>query len=107
MDNIEVKLKPQTTMGKWSIGFIISLSSFFIIGVAIVNFGHQTGGETFFDNLYISIPMFLAGLSGIAAFITGIIGIINDHERALLVFVSSVIGSLVLIFMLGEFLFPH
>jgi hypothetical protein len=100
-------LLPTTTLGKWSIGLVISLILFFILSFAIIILGHQTGGETFFDNLYIAVPMFLAGISGIAAFITGIICILRYKERSVLVFMSALIGLFVLFLVLGEFLAPH
>ena len=67
----------------------------------------QEGGETFFDNLWISIPMLGAGASAIAAFIAGIIAIIKNKERSVLVFISSLVGLLVLFFVLGEVFSPH
>jgi hypothetical protein len=98
---------PRTTLGKWSIGLVLSLFFFFILSFAIIILGHQTGGETFFDNLYISIPMFLAGISGIAALITGTVGILKYKERSVLVFLSAAVGLFILFFVLGEFLVPH
>ncbi len=98
---------PTTTLGKWSISLAISLFFLFILSLAITILGHQTGGETFFDNLYISVPMFLAGISGIAALITGIICILRYKERSVLVFMAALIGLFVLFLVLGEFLAPH
>jgi nitrate reductase gamma subunit len=100
-------LPPTTTLGKWSIGLGISLILFFILSFAIIILGHQTGGETFLDNLYIAVPMFLAGISGIAALITGSICILRYKERSALVFLSAAIGLFVLFLVLGEFLAPH
>jgi len=98
---------PTTTLGKWSISLAISLFFLFILSFAIIVLGHQTGGETFSDNLYIAVPMFLAGISGIASLITGVIGILRYRERSVLVFMSAVIGLFVLFLVLGEFLAPH
>ncbi|MBI2670751.1 hypothetical protein HYX18_02130 [Candidatus Woesearchaeota archaeon] len=67
----------------------------------------QGGGATLFDNLVLTIPIFLAGISGILAFFTGIISIVKSKERSVLVFLATAIGLFVLIFVLGEFLFPH
>jgi nitrate reductase gamma subunit len=100
-------LLPTTTLGKWSMGLGISLILFFILSFAIVILGHQTGGETFLDNLYIAVPMFLAGISGIAALIAGIIGILRYKERSALVFLSAAVGLFVLFLVFGEFLAPH
>ena len=50
----------------------------------------------------------LAGMaSGISAFIIGLIAIIRQKERALLVYGATLIGALLVIFLLGEFLSPH
>ncbi len=46
-------------------------------------------------------------LSGIAALVTGIISIIKFRERAILVFLATLVGLFALLFLLGEFLFPH
>jgi hypothetical protein len=100
-------LLPTTTLGKWSTGLGISLIGFFILSFAIIILGHQTGGETFLDNLYIAVPMFLAGLSGIGALITGVICIFKYKERSVLVFLASAVGLFVLFIVLGEFLAPH
>jgi hypothetical protein len=98
---------PTTTLGRWSIGLALSLFFFFILSFAIIILGHQTGGETFFDNLYIAVPMFLAGASGVAALVTGAIGILGYRERSVFVFIAVAIGLFVLLMVLGEFLAPH
>jgi hypothetical protein len=67
----------------------------------------QRGGEKFFGNLALTIPILLAGISGVSAFVTGIISIIKSKERSVLVFLTTTIGFFVLVFWLGEFLFPH
>jgi hypothetical protein len=60
-----------------------------------------------FTNLVLSVPMLIAGISGISAFFTGIIGILKSKERSVLVFIAVLIGFFILVFILGEFLFPH
>ena len=67
----------------------------------------QQGGPTFFSNLFLAIPGLIAIVSGIAAFFIGIISIIFLKERALLVFVSSAIGLLVIVFILGDIFSPE
>ncbi len=67
----------------------------------------QRGGAKFFSNLYLTVPGVIAAISGIAAFFTGIIGVIKDRERAILVYLAILIGLLVLLFCLGEIIFHH
>jgi len=97
---------PKTKLGKWSVSCIILLIFFFLVAQLVVASG-QEGGETFFDNLYISIPMLLAGISGIMALILGLISIIKSKERSPLVFIATIIGLLILVFLIGEFTVPH
>jgi len=101
-----ITVLPKTCLGKWSIwliiAFIVLLTSFQILVAS-----GQRGGDTFFGNLALSIPMLIAGIVGISAFFIGIVGIIKSRERSVLVFISVIIGLFILLFVLGEFLFPH
>jgi hypothetical protein len=50
----------------------------------------------------------LAGMAaGISGFITGLFAIVKQKENALLVYVSTVIGGLIMLFLVGELAFPH
>ncbi|MDO8424554.1 MAG: hypothetical protein Q7S70_01280 [bacterium] len=97
---------PKTVLGKWSLGLSIAFFSLFLLFQRLVASG-QRGGETFSDNLMLSIPISLAGLCGIASFFVGIIGIIKQKERNILVFASTLLGLFILVFVLGEILVPH
>ena len=103
---MRISLSPKTTMGRWSVGSIGSLILFFMLFQILVASG-QRGGERFFDNLVLTIPILLAGISGVSAFFTGIIGIIKGKERSVLVFMATALGFFVIVFWLGEVLFPH
>ena len=97
---------PRTRFGKWSVIFLGLFIVFFAIAQIIVASG-QRGGETFFDNLYISIPMSLVAFSGILAFAFGLYSILKQKERSVLVFIATIIGFLMLIFMVGELVGPE
>jgi hypothetical protein len=103
---MKIGIIPKTTLGKWSVGLVGGLIIFFALLLLMVAIG-QRGGETFFSNLALAIPGMLAALSGIAGFFTGIVSIIKSKDHSLLVLLSTGIGLVVLIFCLGEFLFPH
>jgi len=104
---MKITLLPKSTLGKWSIGLAIAVFLFYCISLLKIVLGHQEGGEGFFSNLFIAIPVVLAGLSGVAAFFTGIIGIVKDKERSVFVFLAVLFGLFVLLFVLGEFISPH
>jgi len=96
----------KTTLGKWSVGLIIAFVVMFLI-LNILIWSGQRGGATFFSNLYLAIPGVLSALSAIASFFTGITSIIKDKERSIVVFVATIIGFLVLLFVSAEIIFPH
>ena len=96
----------KTKLGKWSVGLIVVFFVLFALLQTLVMSG-QKGGETFSDNLLLTIPGFSMAISGILAFFTGIFGIIKRKERSVLVFVATAIGLFVLLFVLGEILSPH
>jgi hypothetical protein len=97
---------PKTRLGKCSLWFFLAFVILFITFQLLVVSG-QRGGETFKDNLILSVPILLAGISGISGFVTGLVGIIKSKERSILVFFSTIIGLFVLIFVIGELAFPH
>jgi cytochrome bd-type quinol oxidase subunit 2 len=97
---------PKTRLGKYSFRLLLGFVFLFAVAQILVISG-QRGGETFFDNLWLSIPMSLAFLCAIASFVVGIMSIVRDNERSPLVLIASLIGFVVLFFLGGEFLFPH
>jgi cytochrome bd-type quinol oxidase subunit 2 len=67
----------------------------------------QQGGDTFADNLLLSIPVLLAGIAAISASIVGILSILKSKERSILTLLITMFGFLVIIFIAGEILFPQ
>lgn len=102
---------PKTQLGKWSVKLIALFFVLFVLTQTIAALGRSQGAlDSQSINVYrILIPVFIipAGLAAIAAFIVGLMSIIKLKERSWLVYLASVIGFLVLIFVLGEFIFPH
>jgi len=103
---MKIHFLPKTNLGKWSIrliiGFLILLGLFFMF-IAL----GERGGDTFFSNLKLALSGLSAAICAIASFVTGLIGIIKSKERSVLVFLASLIGFLVLLWVLAEILFPH
>jgi len=103
---MRIHFKPTTTLGKWSawliFAFAVSLASF---GILVAS--GQRGGDTFFSNPILTIPILIAATSGIAAFITGLVSIVKRKERSISVYLAVVFGFITLVFVLGEIIFPH
>jgi hypothetical protein len=103
---MRVIILPKSYLGKWSIGLIAAFAVFFVIFQLLVASG-QRGGETFFSNLALTIPILLAGTSGVLSFLIGLIGVIRNRERSILVFLAMLVGFFILLFSIGEVVFPH
>jgi len=109
----EMTILPKLKLGTWSIFLIILMPIFMFLGKSIfLNFYVNTpAGETIPQDIIrrpgVALPMLLGIFGGIAAFVTGAVAIIRKKERSLLVYTSSLFGLLVLLFVLGEVLFPH
>jgi hypothetical protein len=97
---------PNTALGKWSAGLFSGFIVFIALFFGMVATG-QRGGDTFFSNLYLAIPALIAAVSAIAAFFTGVIGIIFSKERAILVFLATAVGLFVIIYVLAEIIAPN
>ena len=101
-----MRVLPKTHLGKWSIGLILAFFAVLLVFFFFVNLGEK-GGATFFSDPKLAIPALLAGIFGVASFFVGLTGIMKEKECSLFVFISTIIGFFVLIFVLGEILFPH
>lgn len=97
---------PHTKPGHWSVNLIGAFIVCLLIFLILIATG-QTGGETFFSNLTLTIPILLAGISGIAAMIVGLVAIIKQKERSPLVFVAVAIGALITLWIAAEIIFQH
>ncbi|HCR71792.1 MAG TPA: hypothetical protein DIW23_10140 [Anaerolineae bacterium] len=107
-----LKILPTTSLGKWSVGLIVAMPLLFIIGTSFTNSLYKSvpAGDTILADIAarpaLALTMLVGMTAGISAFITGLLAIIKK-ENALLVYVSAIIGGLLLLFLAGEFLFPQ
>lgn len=102
----KITFLPQTKFGMWTVGLI---NSFFILVIAfllLIKSGEK-GGETFFENLILAIPLTLASISGIASFLVGLISVIKYKERSISVIASILLGLIILLFTYGELFVSH
>lgn len=102
----KISLLPQSNLGKITAWLFIAFFLIFLIFQLLVASG-ESGGETFFSNIKLSILVILLAIFPISAFFTGLVAIIRHKERSILVFLAVLLGFFALIFLLGEFLFPH
>jgi len=108
-----VRLMPATTIGKWSIGLIVVMPLLLMLGMSFTSTLYQSAraGSTILADIAarpaLALTMLAGFAAGIAAFITGLFAVIRQKDNSLLVYIASLIGALLVIFLIGEVLFPH
>ena len=85
---------------------------FFYVGMSFVDFYESvSAGKTILQDIIVrpgvALSMLIGFVCGIVAFFTGIIGIIRKKDHSVLVFLSTVMGFLMVLWCLAEILFPH
>lgn len=96
---------PSTALGRLS----ALLAVVFAVSLGILMFFvaiGEKGGGGFFDNMLLGIPGLTAGATGVAACLAGAVSIAK-RERSVAVILSTGLGFLVLVFVLGEVVSPH
>lgn len=113
MESKSWRFTPRTNLGWWSIGLVIAMPLLFIIGTSFAEslYRSVSSGETILADIAarpaLALTM-LAGMGcGVFAFVTGIVDIIKKKEIAILVFVSTIIGALFIVYLAAELFFPH
>ena len=108
-----LKIAPKTMLGKWSVGLIVTMPFLFFIGTSFTNSLYKLipAGETILADIVARPALALTMLSsmgaGISAFITGLLALSTRREKALLTYASTSIGALLILFLIGEIIFPH
>ena len=99
----------KTTLGKWSIGLILAMPILFAMGMSFTNSLYKSvpAGNTILADIIsrpaLAIIMLTGFAAGISAFITGIMAIFKQKERAILVYLSSLVGAALILYIIGEF----
>lgn len=108
-----LRMLPNTTLGKWSLGLIIAMPILFVIGTSFTDTIYQSvpSGDTIMKDIAarpaLALTMLSGMVAGISAFITGLLAILRKKDHALMVYIATVVGGFLIIFLAGEVLFPH
>jgi hypothetical protein len=111
MTNQPKRMRPTTALGIWSVALIACMPLLLVIGTSFASSFYRSvpAGDTIWADFAARPALALTSLAGVSAgilaFITGFLAIIRLKERALLVYISTATGSLVLLFLAGELLF--
>lgn len=104
---------PKTIVGKWSVWLGLAMLVLMALGPTLDSTFYKgvTAGNSIFEDItlrpFLAIPLLCGWLAGIAAFITGLIALIKYKERALLVYASTLLGALLILFMVGDAFSPE
>jgi len=85
----KIKFRPKSSLGKWSLGIIILSPLLFYLSL-----------------LLIKEPLYIGGTIYGSAFICGLLALIWKKDYSVWVFLSTLIGLLILLFVLQQELFP-
>ena len=110
---MKISILPKTKLGWWSLGLAVAMPVLFFIGMSFTTLLYKSvpAGGTILKDITVRPALaltMLAGMaSGVSAFVIGLIAIIRQKERALLVYGATLTGALLIIFLFGEFISPH
>ena len=102
---------PKTNLGKWSVVLIPLMVILFFIGTSLAGtiYDSVSAGDNLFEDIVsrplLAISMLLGFGAGIAAFVIGLISLIKQKERAILVFISTLIVAVLTFYVIAELLF--
>ena len=96
-----MRLKPETKLGKWSVG----LNLFFLIVISISVVLVEVLGILSFDDHWWDVTVAVSFPASIIALITGIIAVTKNKERSILVILSIIIGLCAILFIALHSLF--
>jgi len=99
-------LAPTTGLGRRSTYaatlFVVLLATFSYLVAS-----GQRGGDHFFSNLWLTLPMLGAFAAGVTAFVLGAVAISKQGERSITVGAVTLLGLLVTAFGIAEIIVPH
>lgn len=96
---------PSTHTGKWA-GWLLALAlACFALFFGLVMAG-QRGGDTFFSNLALTVPILISALAAIAG---GVVGVMarRHNDRSIIVKLAILVGAVVVLWVAAEIAFPH
>ena len=107
-----VTIVPKTKSGKWSVGLILAMPILFFSGGFMANTLYKgVPADSIIGDLsgrpLLSLSMLAGIVSGISAFVTGIVALVKQKERALLTYLPIIFGGMLVLLLLGEVFVSH
>ncbi len=96
---------PSTDMGKWAGRLLLVALACFALFFGFVTAG-QRGGDNFFSNLTLTIPVLASAVAAVAGGITGVVAR-RRKDRSIVVKLAIFVGAVVVLWSAAEVAFPH
>lgn len=104
---MKVSFFPKSKIGKWSFGLFLVEVAMILIFYSILTIFNVKGGDTFFSNPELFIPLLAAWASGAAALVLGIISTIKEKPKSILIILIMLVTLLTTWYGIAEVAFPH
>ncbi|MCP3853649.1 MAG: hypothetical protein GY745_20100 [Actinomycetia bacterium] len=99
-------MKAKTPLGRLSLWFFAAFVLLMLLFFGAVSVGER-GGDDLFDNLRLTVPVLSAAAAAVAGAVTGILAMVRQHERSIMVAGVTLVGGFVFAFAVAEVAFPH
>ncbi len=108
----DMHVSPKTRYGKRSLALIVAMFVLFVIGSMSINlYQNIPEGSGLISDIpsrpVLALSMLTGMLSGLVSMIFGLMAIVKEKEQSLLVYLSTLIGMLLALFVLGDIAFPE
>jgi hypothetical protein len=98
---------PVTPLGRWAVGLAATFIVLFTINSVVFMPLFQYAPEGGLRQVLLPIYGIFMMLCGLAAGPVGLLAILRQHERSWMVWLTLLPAAFVIVFLAGEFLFPH
>ncbi len=103
-----MRFLPSTRLGRIACWLAVAFVAFFIANQALIGLWDATSMSPWGAARGVLIAWGILGLStGLVAGVLALVAVLRRRERGVAVFLAMVPGLFVLLFVLGELLFPH
>jgi hypothetical protein len=110
---MKLDILPKTKLGKWAAGLAAAWPVFTIVGLVVVNtlYPGVEAGNGLIDDLRVrpllAITMLLGIAFGAASFPASLVAIFRKGERSLFSILAALLGSFLIILLIGEIFIEH
>ena len=113
MEKMNWRILPHSALGRWSDGLIAAMLILLLIGTSLADSVYESiqAGGTILEDIaarpVLALTMLAGMAAGVAAFFTGISALFRKKDHSLLVIASSLVGGLLILYLIAEVAFPH